>query len=237
MTLCKNKFQNITEIENAKIVERFYSKKNEVYKLPYFQEELHQSKYVVVKKYLLSKEKMKKEIDLLLLLKQEGLSVPEIYQQKSNYIIMEYIQGKTLLETIEERERNSALEKGKVYESNRALIESLIEWMEKFYAIAKFINKSETILGDVNLRNFIVGEDEKVYGIDFEDCREGEIQEDITRLCAYVLTYSPSFTPWKIQFSAELLYLFIKRFAMDEEMLIKKVEGEINAINIKRGKL
>ncbi|AOY76275.1 RIO1 family regulatory kinase/ATPase [Clostridium formicaceticum] len=227
---------DIAKIENSQSVERFCSKKNEVYKVPYFHEKMQQLKFVVIKKYIQPKEKMKKEIDFLLCLKQEGLAVPKVYQQGNNYVIMEYIEGKTFLETIEERERENTLEKSKPCRSNLSLIENLIEWMEKFYKVRKRINKPNITLGDVNLRNFIVGEGEKIYGIDFEDCRKGKIQTDGAKLCAYTLTYSPSFTPWKMRFVEELIDLFTRRFSISREIFIKEVEKEINSIKLKRGR-
>src|SRR5690554_2041906 len=86
------------------IEEEFYSKKNEVYKARNSSSEIEGNSIVVIKKYLGCSVKQKKEIGLLQHLRKRGLTVPKVYLQKENYMVMEYIEGKTLLEEIEERE-------------------------------------------------------------------------------------------------------------------------------------
>ena len=128
---------------------------------------------------------------MLQLLKEKGLSVPQVFIIQDQYVIMEYIEGKTLLETIEEREVDYKLKKGCCYQSNQQLISALIEWLKNFYRYAD----ERIILKDINLRNFIINNDGEIYGFDFEDCDVGKIKEDVGKLCAYILTYDPPFTP------------------------------------------
>lgn len=213
------------------VEEKFYSKKNEVYKVRYTRKEMIDNNIVVMKKYFQPHLNMKKEINLLLHLQKKGLTVPQIYYYEKDYIIIEYIEGKTLLDVIEEREKENSL-KGMPYQSNAELIDKLIKWLKKFYNYTG----GEIILKDINLRNFIVNTDGNIYGFDFEDCDTGKVEEDAGKFCAYILTYHPSFTPWKLQFTEEVFNLFIQDFNLNQDILLKEIEGEINNINERRGK-
>ena len=90
-------------------------------------------------------------------------------------------------------------------------------------------------MGDVNFRNFIIRE--KVYGIDLEECREGEIEEDIGSLCAYGLTYSPTFTPWKMIMIGTLFQILCSEFNLDKELVRKKIYQELLILARRRGEL
>lgn len=87
-------------------------------------------------------------------------------------------------------------------------------------------------MGDVNFRNFIIRE--KIYGLDLEECREGKIEEDIGSLCAFALTYSPSFTPWNIAMAKEMFRILSSELGLDKELLKQEIQREILAISIKR---
>lgn len=214
------------------VEERFYSKKNEVYKVRCLDETIGDSNTVVIKKYLQAPLNRTREIELLQYLKNKGLTVPKIYLEKENYIIMEYIEGKTILEIIEEREKNNPIETSNDYRSNKKLIVKLIEWLKKFYRYTE----GKYILRDINLRNFIISNNGIIYGFDFEDYDAGKIEEDVGKLCAYILTYDPPFTPWKLQFTKEFFDLCCKELKINQQVLLNKVEREIDLINKNRGK-
>lgn len=228
----RSSFQQVTGIEKYLVEERFYSKKNEVYRVRCLDDGVVGERILVVKNYLQPKSKAKKEVDLLKLLREKGVSVPKIFMQQDQYIIMEYIEGKTLVQAIEEREACNKLEEGYCYQSNRQLIRTLTQWMSRFY---QYTNE-KIILKDINLRNFIIDNNGTIYGFDFEDCDIGEIEEDVAKICAYMLTYDPPFTSWKLEFVKEAFYIFAEKFHIDQGLLLKKVEEEIRNINMKRGR-
>lgn len=230
MTSCKTNNDLIKNM-GCSIEEKFYSKKNKVYKAKCNEGSLLEKDFVVVKRYLQSYSNIKKEVDLLKYLKQKGLSVPEIYFQKNEYLLMEYIEGKTLLDIMEEREQSNPLEMGGIYQSNDKLIGQLIEWMKKFY----YYTDNKIIMKDINLRNFIVSNEGIIYGFDFEDYTEGDVKEDIGKLCAYMLTYSPPFTSWKLKFTQEVFNRFANEFGVNHNILLDEVEKQINRINSNRG--
>lgn len=211
------------------VEKRFYSKKNEVYKGRLLSSE-GKEKSVVIKKYMGSPENRRKEINLLLHLRQKGLTVPRIYVVEEDYIVMEYIEGRTLLEEIEKREERQMVEKDSFDKSNTKLLDNLITWLKKFY----YYTDNQLILKDINLRNFLINKQGKIYGIDFEDYGTGNIEEDGGKLCAYILTYNPPFTPWKLSIAKDFFNRFMQGFSINKEILLKQVEKEIHLINVNR---
>lgn len=214
------------------VEKRFYSKKNQVYKARLLSSE-GKEKSIVIKKYTGPIENRRKEIQLLHHLRQQGLTVPKIYFVKEDYIVMEYIEGRTLLEEIEKREEEQVVGKDSFYKSNNEqLVDSLITWLKDFY----YHTDNQLILKDINLRNFLINKQGKIYGIDFEDYGIGNIVEDGGKLCAYILTYNPPFTLWKLNFAKDFFYTFIEKFSINKEILLKQVDKEIHHINVNRNK-
>jgi len=174
-------------IEKYSVIEKFYSKKNDVYKIKNIYK--NNKEEICVIKNFNNIDNMNREIDMLKNLKNKGLAVPEIYYVGKKEVVMEYIEGKTLLDVICENEIN------KVFDYD--IVRKLLIWLKNFYSITRNSMNKKIIMSDVNLRNFIV--DKHIYGIDFENCKKGNIEEDIGKLCAYILTYDPSFTEWKVK--------------------------------------
>jgi len=146
----------------------------------------------VVKKYSYPQESLSRETEVLTHLYQAGLAVPAIIHAGADHLVMEYIQGLTLLEWLEIEEKKSP--DITIRPEALKLIEKLAHWLKRFYAITS-LDGNNYILGDVNLRNFIAGD--KLYGLDFESRIKGRIEEDLGKLCAFTLTYHPPFTAWK----------------------------------------
>lgn len=140
---------------------------------------------------------------------------------------MEHIEGCLLLNKIEEREKRSS----NTYRTNKDLIKKLLGWLEEFYQLGE-----GRIIRDINLRNFILTNDGVLYGIDFEDVSLGEIGEDIGKLCAFILTYYPALTWWKLEFTRELFNLSLEQFSLDRDNLLRELDKQINKINKKRKK-
>jgi tRNA A-37 threonylcarbamoyl transferase component Bud32 len=181
--------QNIVSFQ---FIRRFYSKKNEV-SLVQFTDSLGLKREWVVKKYNDPKN-IKMEGEILKQLYTGGLSVPKMIHVGVTSIIMENIKGITLLEWIEDKEKESVAKPGCRVEVLKT-IEELAHWLKRFYEIMAVADSENIILGDTNFRNFIVAD--KLYGVDFENCQRGKVEEDIGKLCAFALTYDPPFTEWK----------------------------------------
>jgi len=232
----------IMKIKNYIINEKFYSKKNLVYKITVFltspldlkfktysnsQYIFEKSKIInaVLKRYNKNRVHVKgKEVSILTKLKEAKCNVPMIYLVNEDTIFMEYLEGKTLLNVIEEMEDSNL--------NSIQVLRNLYLWICDFYASLG----GDIIFGDVNLRNFILN-NEKIYGIDFEDCRIGKKEEDMGKLCAYFLTYNPSFTDWKIKNVKDFFMMLINEFGFNQEELLREIEKELVAMERRRNEI
>jgi hypothetical protein len=109
----------------------------------------------------------------------------------------------------------------------------IARWLDGFYKAMEQITGRRIILWDINLRNFLVGY--KLYGIDFEECREGAYEEDLGRLLAFIVTYAPAFTPYKIEFAREVYNALGSRLDLDRDRVMAETTKEFDAIRDRRG--
>jgi len=156
------------------------------------------------------KRQMKNEYSIL----KKGsskLNIPTVYEmdEKNNVLILSYIIGENLCDIVN-REDTSKSEK-------QRLMKLLARW---FYDFHKFFKKDEVffIHGDPTLRNFILTD--KMWGVDFEETRPGKTVEDISGVCASILTTDPMFTSEKF----ELCNVFIDSYT-------ELAPGRITSIN------
>ena len=71
--------------------------------------------------------------------------------------------------------------------------------------------------------------------MDFEDYCEGQPEKDAGRFCAFVLTYNPAFTNWKIGFVQEVYEVLVKRFDYGRLLIEQEMEKKLGAIKKRRG--
>jgi hypothetical protein len=218
------------DIDSYIIKRKFQSRKNEVYLV-----ELRKSNGLVIpsvlKKYINSNENKSKETFLLRVSLENGLSVPKIYFEGADYILLEYIDGDTFLDTLVDLENNQGENIGN--EKNYEVFFELFTWLQKFHSLTKETIGKGYIFEDINFRNFIVSD--KIYGIDLEDCHYGAYKErDGGRFCAFLLTYSPSFTSWKVKVARQTIEILTKEFGYNSELLKKEINKEFIEIQKRR---
>lgn len=221
------------EIKTCIFEGAFKSKKNVVYKARCTKNDGNE-KEVVVKVYKGWPNSSQKELGMLLALREKGLTVPEVYHAGKNTIIMEYLDGHNLLDIIYWREELAENINNHDCQANRRLIDDLFSWLHDFYKLAKEITGRSIIFGDINLRNFVIA-NEKLYGLDFEDYCEGQVEKDAGRFCAFVLTYNPAFTDWKWSFVQKTYEVLAKRFGCNELLVEEEMKKELAAIKKRRG--
>lgn len=180
--------------------------------------------YQWIKKEYSSKSSMEKEYKIMKLLIQKGINVPEIYFVKEKEIMMEYIKGDILLDYIERFERGII----KGVQINK-LIKNFLDWLAKFYDAFS----EDYIMEDINFRNFIV-KNNKIWGLDFEDCHPGKKERDIGRICAFAISYFPLYSDWKIYFVIEFLNTSLEYFTLDIKEIKKAYKNELMAIGERR---
>lgn len=206
----------------------FIVKKNDVIWIKTYDHQ-GQKKDIVVKQYKQSNWSCNKEADILTSLREEGLAVPTVYFKSNNLIIMEYIQGEVLLDTILRQENDSA---DTLRGYSNTIVWELTQWLSDFYRAMKKWSKKDYIKGDMNLRNFIYGD--KLYGIDFENSRTGNREKDIGRLSAFILTYNPAFSQFRVHFTRELLQSLQDILPIDLDAVIQELKLELNEISNRR---
>lgn len=225
-----NDFLQNNNIIDYKICQKFFSKKNDVYLIGAKHNDGSNNNYIC-KLYKNNNNSIETEAEILKLLKINNVSVPDLIYIGDKSLVLEYIPGPTLLDKIyiDEMERGT-----KSLEClTCGIISCLSVWLKDFYSTVKNEFGTQFILGDPNLRNFIFSGN-KLYGVDFEDVRQGDIEEDIGKLCAFTLMYDPMFTQWKHQFVDILCHEVSREINLDKEYLKKSITKGIQEIHIRR---
>lgn len=194
---------------------RLNSKKNQVFRI------IKEGNSYIEKTFT-DNFRMKKEVEILKILKHNECKVPEIIEIYEQTLILEDLGMITLLDWYESIEKDGSTNYIEV-------IEQLGQWLSEFYFnINKVYN--DTILFDVNFRNFVIKND-VIYGIDFEECQIGTRETDIGKLAAYSMTYDPAMTQWKIDFSEQVIEILSQKLNLDIELVIQERNKEL--INIR----
>ena len=178
-----------------------------------------------IEKIFYEPKNMKIEIEIQELLNKKGCNAPKIIKAYKNTLILEDLGDVTLLDWYEKAER----EYSKTYE---AMLKKLSQWMKAFYFVTKNYYKNDIMLGDVNFRNFIIKENE-VFGIDFEEVNQGNVETDIGNLLAFAMTYYPE-SKWKIDFSDKLMQILLTDLKLSEEVVIRERENALIRIKSRR---
>lgn len=135
------------------------------------------------------KENMENEYGIL----SEGykeLNIPAVYEKDddNNVLHISYILGENLCDLINSEEITD--------QEKQRLVTLLAQWFNDFHNFFKE-DQNFKIRGDPELRNFIFSD--KIYGLDFEESRQGHPVEDIAGMCASILSTDPAFSPLKFK--------------------------------------
>jgi len=155
---------------------RFSSKRNRVWLMSGFKGEV-----CVLKVY--SKPEAGVEARILSRLGAGGLRVPFVLDQGVNWLRLSYFPGRNLCELWEEAEAGGG--------DGKELLWPLLDWLKQYHSL------DLGGLNDLNWRNFILCNDGKVAGLDFEEEGGGTLLEDLGQILAYAITYDPPFSKWK----------------------------------------
>ncbi len=167
---------------------------------------------VVVKEFK-DEAALKREAETLLALKAAGLAVPSLLNKEGKRLFLEYIPGETYEALVEEMDFEKA--------------DSLARWLVDYHRI------TNSLRGDVNLRNFIWSK-AGCLGVDFEEVpQKGEGETDMGRIVAFAVTYSPAFSPGKLVGGGLFLTAFLKRGGRKDKIRQAYLE-EIIAMNQRR---
>lgn len=212
--------------KEMKIIKKFKSKRNKVFLL----KTENGNKYVF-KKYR-EKKFLEREFEIIKKLFQKGINVPEVIYKSNDYILLEYIEGETLLSFILKKEREKA-----DYEELNKIFQEIYSWLDGFYYVFKEDGEN-LIKGDVNLRNFILKNinksKPKIYGLDFENPKVGNKEEDIGKICAFTVCYAPEFSKWKKGLAKKFFEFMNFNLDLDPELTYGYYHKELNSIKKRR---
>ena len=188
--------QNVKKYKNATIQKSFKSKKNTVAYVTI------KDKPRVLKWYVPGLQKNMQNEYSILKKGSSKLNIPTPFEmdEKNNVIISNYITGENLCDIINN-------EKTTTGEKQRLMV-LLAEWFIDFHNYFK-TKEGFCIRGDSTLRNFILTD--RVWGVDFEESRQGKIVEDIAGMCASILSTDPMFTSEKFQLCQKFIDEYIKK--------------------------
>jgi hypothetical protein len=225
-------------IEKITIEEELYSRKNRLYKLKcmYGNERGTRPDYFIIKLYRGDRQKNRKEKEHLMLralgenTRKSGIYVPGIFYSGDNFLITDFVRGGTLLEYLLSRETGNK----DIRPDRTNPLAAACKMINDFYSISKEITGYHCVFGDVNLRNFIAGS--ALYRIDLEDWRKGNLSEDFGKLIAFILTYDPAFSDWKIKLGREMIKFINDSFYIKKGELHIEINREFESM-IKRRNL
>jgi tRNA A-37 threonylcarbamoyl transferase component Bud32 len=197
---------NSKKYENTIIQKRFKSKKNTVCSV------LLNNKPCVIKWYAPGYKKNMQNEYTILKKGHNQLNIPTIIEKDTehNVLVLNYLRGDNLCDLLH-------YEKTTLDEKKRVLA-CLAEWYANFH---HFFNTNSTysIHGDSILRNFLYAD--TMYGVDFEESRVGERQEDIAGIAVSLLTTYPMFTKEKFYLCRCFISHYEKAFG-EKVVLISK---------------
>ncbi len=158
-------------------------------------------------------------------------AVPRVFACRGTELILEYVPGLTLAEWLEAQEMNHPDTIPPVVDQ---MLLKLLDWLSRFYAALSGNEGDTVVMGDVNLRNFIVGD--TLTGIDFEDAAAGDIEEDLGKIAAFMLMYRPEKTRWKSALVDRWLAAASQQFDIPRERIQLEMDAEMERMALRRPK-
>ena len=193
--------------EGGYVQERFFSRRNKVALL-------EKDGVEFVRKVYEDFDSAQRERDCYALLLNRKVSVPTLLYEGPKELHLTYIRGITALELLDRQEAECRPD--------------MEPWRMLTVWCCDFYRKSGLVLGDPNLRNFILESDSvRWFGVDFECCEIGDPSRDFAELLAFLLCYSPENTPLKQRISNEMRSVFSKGMLFDERHLEKLQETAV----------
>lgn len=217
--------------DSCQVIARFASKRNQLYLLNFTDPDGYE-KFMVYKLHS-HRVRLVKETEMLFQLRESQVWVPALTKVIGTGMLMEYVSGPTILEYLEWQEKAHFQYSEPHTDPAMQAIIQLADWLKDFYHTTEMNMGKKVILGNMNFRNFIIRD--KLYGVDFEDWREGRPEEDVGRICAFSLTYDPSYTSWKKVFVKKMMELLVYSLDLDRSEVIDCLFEELARINKRRG--
>lgn len=167
---------------------------------------------VVVKNYQ-SRDAFCREQNIYKCLQNSELPHAKVISAADDRLVMTYLPGENLVDVLDRQERSGII--------HWTVWKKLTSWMVDFHKI------TGCIMTDVNLRNFLyASETETMYGVDFEECKEGSITQTAALLAAYIRNYAPENTPIKRKIAEYVLQEFSHCLSVPMQELLAETEKQ-----------
>ena len=220
--------------------QKLYSKKNRVNKVEIAFSNSSKKTYVL-KEYIGSDRISRGDNESFFydILKGSDLNTPAIFYRKEALLVMEFLGDDTLLDYITAEEQESkriSLEDCSDPESLKDRYSPLADACIYIHDFNKTLQKRygrSFVFNDMNLRNFLIPGN-RMYRVDFEDCREGLIEEDIGKFVAFLLTYKPAFTYWKLCISECIKKYCTDILSLDKDRINLQMDKEFERMKKRR---
>jgi tRNA A-37 threonylcarbamoyl transferase component Bud32 len=206
----------VEQYKNVLLQKRFESKKNTVAYV------LYNGQPRILKWFVPGlKQNMEIEYDVL----RKGfsdLAIPSPFEKDSehNILILSYIIGQNICDIFNDP--------AVVVEEKEKIIHLLVDWFVRFHTFFKS-EEGFRLRGDATVRNFILSKG-KVWGVDFEESRQGKPTEDLATFCVSLLSTDPMFTEEKFQ----LCQSFINGYRKSVKWIVENINAEISYAMLER---
>lgn len=168
----------------------------------------------LIQKHFCNEKAYNQEISNLKFLRQKKIRVPNIISFSYPILSLEYIEGENFCDFIDS--------------ANDIQMESLYCWFKEYHSA------TNSLRGDVNLRNFIITKDNVTYSVDFEEkIIKGDSEKDYGKVIAFIATYSPQFSDEKVGVALKLFENF-KKDNLDIEKIENYYFDEIEMMKLRR---
>ncbi len=205
------------------IIKKFSSKKNHVILV-----KLNQRRMII--KRFKKDIKFKRELMVYQELANYQNLAPKLYSFDIDKmeLYLQYIKGDTLLSFLEEAEDE------KRFNDAVNIMIDLISWLDNFHQ-GKISNIKNPVIFDLNFNNFIISKN-RIFGLDFEDVREGDSFSDYIKLLSMYLMYNPIKSGFKKRVLDQLLVYLNAKFNMCKTKILYQVSIEEANIMDRRAK-
>lgn len=168
------------------------------------------------------------ELEVLEKLQEKSYRIPRILETGNNEITFNDLGDVTLLDWLEDAEKNGITQ----YED---IINDLLALLNELYTLFRQVFNDDLILSDMNFRNFIIFEG-KLHRVDFEQVSRGSKSSDLGKLLAFLMNYYPENSNWKKAFRDSLIRILEDDSSMNMSEILIFEQEEIKAMIKRRSK-
>ena len=168
---------------------------------------------VFVQKQFQQIESFRRELQIYRKLQGSDLPHAEVISTADQTLLLTRLPGKNLVEILEAQENTGTID--------WHVWNKLVKWIANFYCLTGFI------MTDVNLRNFLYDDSTKtLYGLDFEECSEGDPAFMVSKLAAFIRTYAPKNTPLKQEIAKFVLTGLSRQLSLELPILLLETKKQ-----------